>query len=156
MAHLKTKATTSKLTEREQWKWTLTRLLYERGYQKKEIADLYKVIDLMMALPKELQLNFEQKLTNYQEERKMPLLTNIEKRALQRGQVIGEQKGAKETCQQNIIDLLESRFNTLPKSLVKAIKQIDDLTFLKELHLDTIKVDSLEEFEQLICQNRTN
>ncbi|MFO5472460.1 MAG: hypothetical protein ACLBM2_00795, partial [Dolichospermum sp.] len=31
MAHLKTKATTGNLSEREQWKWTLIRGLYDRG-----------------------------------------------------------------------------------------------------------------------------
>jgi DNA-binding transcriptional regulator GbsR (MarR family) len=34
MAHLKTKSTTSNLTEREQWKWNLTRLFYEKGYNR--------------------------------------------------------------------------------------------------------------------------
>jgi len=32
MAHLKTKATTGKLPEREQWKWRLIRGLYENGF----------------------------------------------------------------------------------------------------------------------------
>ena len=148
MAHLKTKATTSNLTEREQWKWNLTRLLYEKGYNRQEIADLYKVIDLMMALPEVLQFSFEEKLTQYQEERKMPLLTNIERRALARG--------AKENSQQNIFDLLEIRFGTLPESLIQSLKQIDDMTVLKELHLQTISVNSLEEFQQLIDSNLSN
>ena len=61
MAHLKTKETISNLSEREQWKWNLSRLLYEKGYNRKQIVDLYKVIDIMMALPIELQANFEKK-----------------------------------------------------------------------------------------------
>ncbi len=72
MAHLKTKATNNNLTLREEWKSHLSRLLYQRGYNQKEIADLLKVIDLMMSLPKELQISFEEKLTNYQEGQKMP------------------------------------------------------------------------------------
>jgi len=146
MAHLKTKATTSNLSEREKWKWNLSRLLYEKGYNRKEIVDLYKVIDLMMTLSEDLQLKFENKLTQYEEERKMPLLTNIEKRALAKG----EQKGAKETREQDILDLLKLRFNSVPKSIEDSLKNIDDLAFLKQLHLATISVKSLEEFEQLI------
>jgi len=152
MAHLKTKATTSNLTAREQWKWTLTRLLYERGYNRKQIVDLYKVIDLMMSLSQDLQLSFETKFTQFQEEQKMPLLSNIEQRALARGQ----QLGAKETCQQNILDLLKARFNTLPESLITTINNLDDLAFLKQLHLATITVDSVAEFEQLIISNSLN
>ena len=148
MAHLKTKTTTSNLTEREQWKWQLTRLLYNKGYNRKEIADLYKVIDLMMALSEDLQLSFEEKLTKYQEERQMPLLTNIEQRALA--------KGAKEACQQHIIKLLQKRFGELPKNLIQKINQIDDISLLEQLILETISVNSVAEFEQLINDNSPN
>jgi len=144
MAHLKTKFTGKNLVKREQWKWTLSRLLYQRGYNRKQIVDLYKLIDLMMSLPPELQISFEEKLTQYQEERKMPLLTNIEQRA------------TKKTNQQNIIDLLESRFNTLPEKLVNSIKNIEDLSVLKYLLIQTIKVNSVTEFEQLINENLPN
>jgi hypothetical protein len=40
MAHLKTKATTNNLTEREQWKWNLVRGLYQRGLTKFDIINL--------------------------------------------------------------------------------------------------------------------
>lgn len=145
MAHLKTKATTSNLTAREQWKWHLTRLLYERGYNRKEIVDLYKVIDLMMALSQDLQLSFETKFTQFQEERKMPLLSNIEQRAIART--------AKETRQQDIIKLLQKRFGTLPESLIRSLQQIDDMSILEQLIIETITVNSLSEFQLLIDSN---
>lgn len=145
MAHLKTKATTSNLSDRQQWKWNLSRLLYERGYNRKEIADLYKVIDLMMALSKELQSSFEERLANYQEEIKMPLLTNIERRALERG--------AKQNQKQNIIKLLQVRFVNIPETLAEKINQIDDISLLEQLLVSTISVNSLEEFQQLINSN---
>jgi hypothetical protein len=141
MAHLKTKATTNNLTEREQWKWNLSRLLYERGYNRKQIADLYKVIDFMMTLSKELQLSFEQKLTQYQEENTMRLLSNIERRASIR------------LSQENILDLLKYRFDNLPESLVGSINQIEDLNRLKQLLIETIKVNSVAEFEQLVKES---
>ncbi|MBE9201403.1 MULTISPECIES: Rpn family recombination-promoting nuclease/putative transposase [unclassified Nodularia (in: cyanobacteria)] len=145
MAHLKTKATNSNLSAREQWKWNLARLLYERGYNRKEIVDLYKVIDLMMALSQDLQLSFEEKLANYQEERKMPLLTNIEQRAIE--------KTTKQTLKQNISDLLVSRFGNLPENLTENIGRIQDINILKQLLISTIGVNSLEEFAQLVNSN---
>ncbi|AFZ60506.1 Rpn family recombination-promoting nuclease/putative transposase [Anabaena cylindrica FACHB-243] len=141
MAHLKTKATTSNLSAREQWKWNLARLLYERGYNRKEIADLYKVIDLMMALSEELQSSFEERLANYQEEIKMPLLTNIERRAIER------------TQKQDIIKLLQVRFGNIPENLVEKINQVDDTSLSEKLLISTISVNSLEEFQQLINSN---
>jgi hypothetical protein len=142
MAHLKTKETTSNLSEREQWKWNLSRLLYEKGYNRKQIVDLYKVIDIMMALPIELQASFEEKLTNYQEDRKVPLLSNIELRAIE--------KTTKITRREDIIKLLQKRFGNLPESLVENINQIDDIAILENLIVETIGVSSPEDFQQLI------
>ena len=145
MAHLKTKATNSNLSAREQWKWNLARLLYERGYNRKEIVDLYKVIDLMMALSQDLQLSFEEKLANYQEERKMPLLTNIEQRAIE--------KTTKQTLKQNIIKLVQVRFGNIPENLVASIDKIDNTSFLEQIFVSAISVNSLEEFAQLVNSN---
>ncbi|MDB9310365.1 hypothetical protein PN471_17350 [Aphanizomenon sp. CS-733/32] len=145
MAHLKTKATNSNLSAREQWKWKLARSLYERGYNRKEIVDLYKVIDLMMALSEDLQLSFDQKFANYQEERKMPLVTNIERRAIE--------KTRKETRKQDITKLLQVRFGDIPENLVTSINQIDDTSFLEQIFVSAINISSLEEFAQLVNSN---
>jgi hypothetical protein len=146
MAHLKTKATTSNLTEREQWKGNLSRLLYQKGYNRKQIVDLYKAIDVMMTLPKSLQLSFEEKLTQYQEELKVPLLSNIERRALERGL----QRGTKETSKKHIILALQNRFGEIPDSLIQTLNQIEDSSLLESLFVPSITVNSLEEFQQLI------
>ena len=76
----------------------------------------------------------------------MPFLSTIEELAEERGQV----KGAKETCQQNIFDLLENRFGTVPEKLLETLKEINDLMALKQLLVQTISVNSLNEFQTLI------
>jgi len=43
MAHLKTKATNDDMEQRRQWKWTLVRGLYERGYNKGDILELFRI-----------------------------------------------------------------------------------------------------------------
>lgn len=91
---LKTKATTGKPQEREQLKWSLVRGLYERGYKREDIIKLGQVIDQMMTLPQELQLSFEEKLNRYEEERRMPLLSNMELR------------GTRQTYKSNIISMI--------------------------------------------------
>ena len=99
----------------------------------------------MMALSEDLQLSFDQKLANYQEERKMPLVTNIERRATE--------KTRKETQKENIIKLVQVRFGDIPQSLLENINQIDDISLLEQLLLSTIRVSSLEEFAQLVNSN---
>ncbi len=95
----------------------------------------------MMALSEDLQLNFNQKLANYQGERKMPLVTNIERRAIEK------------TRKQDITKLLQVRFGDIPENLVTSINQIDDISFLEQLLVSTINISSLEEFTQLVNSN---
>ncbi|MGD1713506.1 hypothetical protein [Dapis sp. BLCC M172] len=145
MAHLKTKSTTSNPTEREQWKWQIVRSLYEKGLTKFDIINLFKFIDKMMSLPPGLQSTFQVKINQYEEEQKMEFLSTMEELAIERT--------AKETCIQNIIDLLQKRFNSVPETLIIELNNIEDLAQLKQLHLETISVNSVAEFEELIKDN---
>ena len=71
----------------------------------------------------------------------MPLVTNIERRAIER------------TRKQDIIKLLQVRFGDIRENLVTSINQIDDTSFLEQLLVSTISVSSLEEFAQLVNSN---
>ena len=68
MAHLKTKATTRKPQQREQWKWTLIRELYERGFEREQIIKLFEIIDKMMTLSNKLQEDLESKIKQFENE----------------------------------------------------------------------------------------
>ncbi|MFM6071232.1 MAG: hypothetical protein ACKPB9_06545 [Dolichospermum sp.] len=103
----------------------------------------------MMALSEDLQLSFDQKFANYQEERKMRLVTNIERRAIERTR----KETRKETQKENIIKFVQMRFGDIPQSLLENINQIDDISLLEQLLLSTIRVSSLEEFAQLVNSN---
>ncbi|MBD2770997.1 transposase [Iningainema tapete] len=138
MAHLKTKATTAKLQEREQWKWRLVRGLYERGYNRLEITKLFQLIDQMMTLPKELQTRFEEKLNHYEEERRMPLLSNMELRGMEK---IGRE---------SVITVLRVRLGEVPPELMEALNNVSDLSLLKQLLEQAVTVNSLTEFQQLL------
>ena len=79
MAHLKAMETNKNTSLRKQWKFELTKLLYEKGYSKKEVLNLYSFIDWVLNLPTELEEIFLQELTIYEEEKKMPYVTNAER-----------------------------------------------------------------------------
>ncbi len=155
MAHLKTKATTGKSQEREQWKWRLVRGLYDRGYNRDNIIKLFQLIDQMMALPEELQQSFEERLTRYEEERQMPLLSHMEERAIQRGREEGLQQ-TRQILRSSIINILQVRFEAVPPELIEAINSIEDISELQRLLLETVSVNSVADFEQLLSQNPNN
>jgi hypothetical protein len=96
-----------------------------------------------------LQLSFDQKFANYQEERKMPLVTNIERRAIEKTR----KETQKETRKQDITKLLQVRFGDIPESLLENINQIDDTSFLEQIFVSAINISSLKEFAQLVNSN---
>jgi hypothetical protein len=149
IAHLKTKATTSNLTEREQWKWILIRGLYERGLTKEQIVKLFKIIDTMMTLSKQLQTALITKIKNLEEERKMPLISPTEQLAMERGEERGIQQGGERL----IIRLLNRRFGVIPASLTEKIHQlsIEQLELLGEALFDFSTITNLDQW----LENRT-
>ena len=71
----------------------------------------------------------------------MPLVTNIERRAIER------------TRKQDITKLVQVRFGDIPQSLLENINQIDDTSFLEQIFVSAINISSLKEFAQLVNSN---
>lgn len=167
MAHLKTKATTGKPQDREQWKWHLVRGLFERGYDRDEIQKLFRLVDWMMTLPEALQRSFEAKVTRYQEDRQMPLLSHMEIRAMEKGMQQGIEQGMQQgieqgieqgilqTLRENALEILQDRFGEVPPEVSEAINSMVDTSLLKRLHRQAIAIPSIEEFQQLLSPGET-
>ncbi|MDY7007490.1 MAG: transposase [Cyanobacteriota bacterium] len=144
MAYLKSKETRKNPLIRLESKLTLVRLLYERGYSREMVIQLFRLIDWMMILPEELKRQFQTEIYNYEEEQKMPYITSIEE--------IGLAKGELKSTRESIITVLETRFENVPTNIVDAVNQIDDIQSLKQLTKTAVLIDSLESFAALLPQ----
>ena len=133
MAHLKTKATTGKLPEREQWKWKLIRGLYEKEFEREQIIKLFEIIDNMMTLSPELQSSLESKIKQFEEERTMPLISNMELRGIEQGKKIGKEIGVLENSRDDIKTVLTVRFGQISSEIEEMIDKITNLALLKEI-----------------------
>lgn len=138
MAHLKTKATLGDPQSRFQWKLSLIRNLYQRGYSREEVLQLFRLIQWMMVLPEELERNLEAEVSRYEEERRMPYITTFERRAMLK------------TLRENVIEILDARFEVVPPSIIETVNQLGDLDGLKQLLRRAVTINSLEEFQQLL------
>ncbi len=85
MAHLKTKETRNDAQIRKEWKFRLTRRLYEQGYERQDILNLFRFIDWMLELPAGLKQAFRTELEQYEQEQKMPYVTSIEQMGIEKG-----------------------------------------------------------------------
>jgi hypothetical protein len=78
MAHLKTQETKGDANDRKAWKFVLVKRLYELGYNRSDVLNLFKFIDWAMILPVELKTAFWEDLRIYEEERQMEYVTSVE------------------------------------------------------------------------------
>ena len=102
MAHLKTKETRNDALARKEWKSKLTRMLYERGYERQDIINLFRFLDWILELPEDLKRSFRNELEEYERENQMPYLTSIEQMGIEQGEDRATQKIALNLLRKNI------------------------------------------------------
>jgi hypothetical protein len=144
MAHLSTLETVGDPQRRLQSKLSLVRGLYQRGYTRNQILELFRLIEWMMVLPVTWDRSFRQELKRVQEENRMPYITGFERD----GMVIN--------ARENLIEVLQTRFEVIPDELSSQIQEIEDLAVLKRLHKQSITIASVEEFGRLVDEVRSH
>ncbi len=146
MAHLKTQDTRHDEQGHKRWKLYLVRRLYERGYRKEDVINLFRFIDWIMGLSEEMEESFWAEMRQYEEDKKMEYVTSVERIGIKKG----IQQGILQSTREAVIDILEVRFEVVSGSIVKTINGIDDPSVLKMLLKKGATVGSLPEFKQII------
>ena len=130
MAQLKMLETKQDKPTRKIWKMRLVRQLYESGYNQDTVLNLFRFLDWLLKLPRELDAEFWQELSTYEEERRMPYVTSVERIGIEKGIEKGERSFA--------LHLLSHKFGELPD---RTITQIDALSTQKIKRLGEALLD---------------
>jgi len=157
MAHLKAQETRNDARERFSSKLYLTRRLYEQGYEREDVINLFRFIDWVMSLPEELEQDFWREVIQLQEDRRMPYITSIERLATQKGIEQGIQQGIEQSLQQmrqilrESIELtLRQRFGDEGLEVLPEISEIEDVEQLRAILRGLLTtVNTLDELRQL-------
>jgi flagellar biosynthesis/type III secretory pathway protein FliH len=161
LSHLKTLRTRRDPELRFQWKVSLVKQLYERGFSREDILELARFIDWIMVLPKELEQRFETAIAEYEEEKKMQYVTTWERRGIEQGVQQGVQQGLQQGIEQGrelgeliatrdaVVEILRARFAQVPSFLIEALKGIKDRWLLRDILKQAAIVQSLEEFQHI-------
>ncbi|AHJ29703.1 Rpn family recombination-promoting nuclease/putative transposase [Nodularia spumigena CS-584] len=144
MAHLRTQATTQDLTGRLRWKLSLIKRMYELGYSRDKISQLFRLLDRLMTLPPDLDLNFKTELKRFEAEKEMRYITSIER------------IGIAEATQQSIAKILKLRFQDVPPELVEQLNKLYDIESLNQLLEKAVTTASIAEFQQELNQEDTD
>ncbi|WP_338438767.1 DUF4351 domain-containing protein [Synechococcus elongatus] len=142
-AHLKALQTKQDRVLRKQWKLELLKLLYERGFEREQIIGLFRFIDWLLSLPKGLELEFRNELSAYEQERRMPYITSIER--------IGREEGRLEGETSLVLRQLSRRFGVLPEQIRAQISALP-LSQLETLGEDLLDFSSIDDLESWLSQ----
>ena len=115
---------------RKDVKVALIRLLYERGYSRDQVVQLFIIIDWMLQLPSALEPEFVQAIHAIQEEKHMPYVNTIERLALE--------KGRQETLEEAEERVLENKRNAARKLIART--EMDDamIAEIEELPVEEV------------------
>jgi hypothetical protein len=128
------------------------------------LSKLFEIIDNMMTLSTKLQERLESKIKQFEEERTMPLMSNMELRGIERGKEIGEEIGelrgiergkeigVLEKSRDDIKTVLTVRFGEISSEIEEIIGKITNPTILEELLKLAATTNSLAEFKQSLAK----
>lgn len=142
MAHLKAIETRGNRTKRLQSKLALTKRLYELGFEREDIINLFQFIDWIMNLPPELERKFWQEFRNFEESKSMPYITSVERNARREELLEAIELG------------LELKFSIQGLSLMPEISLIEDIEQLRAIKSGLKTVQTIEELRS-IYQSQT-
>ncbi|MBF0611457.1 MAG: hypothetical protein G8345_04280 [Magnetococcales bacterium] len=135
LAHLQAKKTKKRPGERYQAKWHIIRSLYQRGFSRQKIIDLFRFVDWVLALPPEEDRQFWQDLSHLEEVQQMPYLSSIERigmeKGIEKGMEKGMEKGTLKGHADMLLALIKNRFGQPPEWISTKLAQADMETLVQ-------------------------
>lgn len=99
-------------------KFALTRRLYDKGLSRDAILNLYRFMDWVLSLPKDLEIRYNQGIKKLEEERSVKYVTSAERIGMEKGRLQGEHK--------LLILLLKEKFPTISEDYLKQVEREED------------------------------
>jgi hypothetical protein len=161
MAHLKSLETRQNDDARLAAKVWLTKRLYQRGYERQDIINLFRFIDWVIQLPEGLDQIFWREVAEIEEAQQMPYITSVERIGMQKGLEQGIQQGIQQGTQQGmqqgqaqmVLHVLSRRFDTVPVDLAGAIRDLPSahLTALLDVALSAEALPEVAAFVKALA-----
>jgi len=159
MAHLKANALgKGRERERKEWKMRLIRMLFGRGYARRDILELLRFIDWLLVLPDEFEQELSEEFERMEKENNMPYVTSFErigiKKGRESGKKLGKKLGTREAYRETTLDVLDGLFGEVPEDIREAVMAIKSAEILKTLHRKAIASKNLDSFREILRESR--
>ena len=120
----------------------LVKTLYERGHSREDIIQLFRFIDWLLILPRELELKVQEKIEALEKGKAMPYVTSIER--------IANERGLHEGLFEAIKTGLEVRFGKKSQKLLARVRKITEIHQLRKFYRILLKAETTGELETLL------
>ncbi len=137
MAHLLAQETRPDAQRRLSSKLAITRRLYDHGYEREDVINLFGFIDWVMSLTASLEQEFRQEIQQLEAERRMPYITSVERSGIRQGLLEGIELG------------LELKFGTEGLAILPEISGLADVEELRAILAGLKTVNTLLELRQI-------
>ncbi len=131
-------------------RWGIVRRLRRAGLERRELQDLWRVIQVLTRLPRELELRFKSDLATLPPTEghmtTTELITPLEEIALEEGLAKGRVEGRIEGLVEGVLNALETRFGAVPEGVRDQLKQLSDETRLRQAMRLAVTEPTLEGF----------
>ena len=140
LAHLKAQEA-RRPVDRARWKVRLVRLLFERGYRRRDIMELLRFIDWILVLPRELEEKVSariERIERQSREKRMPYVTSWERLGIEKGLEQGREQGLERGLEQGLREAIELglklRFGKDGLRLLPRVRKLAGIARLRAFH----------------------
>jgi hypothetical protein len=145
LAQLKARQTHREPETRYNWKIRLVRGLYDRGWTSEDVGQLLRILDWLLSLPEDWQEKFRIEHHRFEEEKRMPYVTSMERLAKKEGMEVGILKG--------IALALESRFGDAGLRILPRLRSRKKPVNLQAAMKTICTATSLDEVRELLSKS---
>lgn len=138
-AYLKALETVGNVQEKYSWKKRFLLELYQLGMNRETLWAIYKFIDWMIRLPKDLNKAFVAEMKTIEEAKHMSLITSAEEVGLEQGI---------NSLQRVIATIIKRKFGALGQQLAERTHKVNRLEILEKLSEKLLDAQSISEAER--------
>jgi len=109
--------------ERKQVKFALTRRLFDKGFKKAEVVNLYKFIDWLIGLSGPLELEYINEVYELEEATKMAYISNAERFGMEKGIIQGKLEVARHMLEEGIKPAVIERTTGFSSAKIKKLQR---------------------------------
>ena len=156
LAHLAAQRTREDMQDRGRAKLALTRRLYERGYERQDVLELYRFIDWLLQLPAALETQVWQDIVQLEEATQMTYLSTAERRGREEGLQEGRQEGLQEGLLEGLAVALDLKFGPAGVALIPELRQIGDPAIVQAVGERIKTAQSINDLRQVYAAPDTH